>query len=301
MLSISVLPRDMSVALVKCLWQLLKPRVMSLVVFTAIAAMVVAPGDMHPFLAGVTILAIALGSGAAGAINMWYDRDIDAIMSRTIKRPIPAGIINPDDALAFGIICAVLSLLLIFVASNALATLLLLSAILFYVCIYTIWLKRNTAQNIVIGGAAGAFPPLIGWAAVTGNIVIEPVLMFLVIFLWTPPHFWALALYRNDDYKRANIPMMPVVKGEVYTKKQIWYYTLALAVASMLLGLYTGGVYLLGAALLNLWYAKINWSLLRAECIKYIAPKSFGCSILYLFGLFGILILDNYWKINALY
>src|SRR5689334_1085483 len=207
---------------------LLKPRVMSLVVFSGFAGMAVAPGEIHPLIGAVAVLCIAVGAGASGAINMWYDRDIDTIMNRTCGRPIPRGAVSPDAALSFGGVLAVLSVTLMGIGVNWMAAGLLAFTIFFYVVIYTMWLKRRTPQNIVIGGAAGAFPPMIGWAAVTGDISLYPVILFLIIFFWTPPHFWALSLFAGEDYKRANIPMMNVVKGVRTTKIQMLIYTLIL-------------------------------------------------------------------------
>src|SRR5215475_14309257 len=207
---------------------LLKPRVMSLVVFTGLVGVLIAPGHLHPFAAALAVLAIALGSGAAGAINMWYERDLDALMARTRNRPLPAGRVAPDDALGLGVLLSIFSVLLMAVSTNFVAALLLAAAILFYVFVYTIWLKRRTPQNIVIGGAAGAFPPMIGWAAVTGDVSAISIALFGLIFLWTPPHFWALSLYRSDDYRRAGVPMLPVVAGARETKSQMMAYTLLL-------------------------------------------------------------------------
>ena len=204
---------------------LLKPRVMSLVVFTGLVGVLIAPVHLHPFAAGLAVMAIALGSGAAGAINMWYERDLDALMARTAGRPLPTGRVMPDDALALGLLLSAFSVLLMSLATNFVAAALLSAAILFYVFVYTIWLKRRTPQNIVIGGAAGAFPPVIGWAAATGDVSAVGIALFLLIFLWTPPHFWALALYRSDDYRRAGVPMMPVVAGPRETKRQMLAYT----------------------------------------------------------------------------
>src|SRR5690242_10635042 len=198
--------------------ELLKPRVMSLVVFTAFVGMVAAPVLPHPFLAVVAILAIAVGAGASGALNMWYDADIGAVMSRTASRPIPAGRVRPGEALSFGLVLSALSVMTLGVLDNWLAASLLAFTIFFYAVIYTMWLKRSTPQNIVIGGAAGAFPPIIGWAAATGSVSLESVILFLIIFLWTPPHFWALALFKSGDYERAGIPMMPNVAGEASTR-----------------------------------------------------------------------------------
>src|SRR5215212_5515868 len=208
---------------------LLKPRVMSLVIFTAFVGLVLAPVPMHPVMAFTALLCIAVGAGAAGALNMWYDADIDARMQRTRGRPIPAGRVLPGEALGFGLTLAVFSVVLLSLLVNLVCRLLLAKKKLFYVVIYTMWLKRWTPQNIVIGGAAGAFPPMIGWAAVTGSVGMESILLFLIIFFWTPPHFWALSLYRAEDYARAGIPMLPVVRGERETRRQILLYTLVLA------------------------------------------------------------------------
>jgi protoheme IX farnesyltransferase len=207
---------------------LLKPRVMSLVVFTAVVGLVAAPGTMNPLLALIAILAIAIGAGASGALNMWYDADIDKVMSRTAKRPVPAGRVTPGEALGFGLVLSVLSVMTLGVLVNWLSASLLAFTIFFYAVIYTMWLKRWTPQNIVIGGAAGSFPPMIGWAAATGNISLESVILFLIIFLWTPPHFWALALYRVEDYRQSGLPMLPVTHGSEYTRLQILLYTLIL-------------------------------------------------------------------------
>src|ERR1700728_1750654 len=210
-------------------WTLLKPGVMSLVVFTGLAGLVVAPGHLHPFLQLITLLCIAVGSGAGGALNMWYDADIDALMARTAARPIPAGRLQPGEALAFGLTLAAFSVVVLGLLVNVIAALLLAATIAFYVLVYTMWLKRTTPQNIVIGGAAGALPPVIGWAAATGGLGLEPILLFLIIFFWTPPHFWALSLYRTDDYARAGVPMLSVVAGPAETKLQILVYALILA------------------------------------------------------------------------
>lgn len=270
--------------------ELLKPRVMSLVVFTGLAGIVLAPGHIHPVLAAVAVLCIAVGAGASGAINMWYDRDIDAVMSRTVRRPIPSGRVEPDNALAFGVILAAASVVVMGLAVNWAASALLAMTIGFYVFIYTMWLKRRTPQNIVIGGAAGAFPPMIGWAAVTGGVELPSILLFLLIFLWTPPHFWALALFRNGDYTRAGVPMMPVVAGPDSTKRQMLAYTLVLlpvAVAPYFLGI--GGLaYLIGSSLLGAFFVLCAVRVLRATDDKP-AKQMFGFSILYLFLLFALL------------
>ena len=207
---------------------LMKPRVMSLVVFTALVGLAVAPGSLHPVAAFTALLCIAVGAGAAGALNMWYDADVDALMTRTARRPVPMGRVRPGEALAFGLTLGSFAVVTLGLLVSWVASALLAFTIFFYVVIYTIWLKRSTPQNIVIGGAAGAFPPMIGWAAVTGSLSFEPVLLFLIIFFWTPPHFWALALYRTEDYARARIPMLPVVSGDASTRRQIMLYTLIL-------------------------------------------------------------------------
>ena len=233
--------------------ELMKPRVMSLVVFTAFVGLLVAPGHVHPVIGLTALICIAVGAGAAGALNMWYDADIDARMARTAARPIPVGRLQPGEVLAFGLTLAGFSVVVLGLLVNVLAAALLAATIAFYVVIYTMWLKRSTPQNIVIGGAAGALPPMIGWAAATGGIAIEPVLLFLIIFFWTPPHFWALSLYRKEDYARAGIPMLPVVAGDRETRRQILFYTLILAplgVAPWLLG-YTGATYGIAAVIMG--------------------------------------------------
>src|ERR1700681_3144696 len=220
--------------------QILKPRVMSLVVFTGFVGLVVAPGHLHPVLAAVAVLCIAVGAGASGAINMWYDRDIDAVMRRTAMRPLPAGRMMPGEALGFGVVLAVGAVAVMGLAVNWVAAQLLALTIVFYVFVYTVWLKRRTPQNIVIGGAAGALPPLVGWAAVTGDVAPAALALFALIFFWTPPHFWALALYRAGDYAKAGVPMLPVVAGPRATKRQMLLYTLVLwpcALAPYLLGI----------------------------------------------------------------
>jgi len=274
--------------------ELLKPRVMSLVVFSGFAGLMVAPGDLHPVLAAVAVLCIAVGAGASGAINMWYDRDIDAIMQRTRRRPLPAGRVDPQEAVSFGIVLAIGAVTLMAVAVNWLAAGLLAFTIAFYVFVYTMWLKRRTPQNIVIGGAAGAFPPMIGWAAVTGQISLASVALFLLIFMWTPPHFWALALYRTGDYAKAGVPMLPVVAGARATKRQMLVYTvllLPLALAPWALGL-TGVVYAAAAAVLGLLFVLAAVRVWLDEGERA-ARQMFAFSILYLFLLFTLLIVDR--------
>ena len=289
----SAAPAALPVAEPRDYFALLKPRVMSLVVFTGFAGLFAAPGSLHWLLAAVAVLCIAVGAGAAGAINMWYDRDIDAMMARTRDRPIPGGRVAPDEALTFGVVLAIAAVLLMGLAVNFVAAGLLAASILFYVFVYTVWLKRRTPQNIVIGGAAGAFPPMIGWAAVTGDVGLEGLLLFLLIFLWTPPHFWALALYRCGDYAAAGVPMLPVVSGRRETRRQILIYTLLLVPVSLLPTLldvagWTYGVtaVLFGAAFVAaaaaVWFDKSDRS----------ARRMFRFSILYLFALFASLIVD---------
>ena len=278
-------------------FRLLKPRVMSLVIFTAFAG-IVAAGGAHPVIALAALLCIAVGAGASGALNMWYDADIDAQMSRTRGRPVPSGTVEPGEALAVGLGLSILSVAMLAVFANLLAAGLLAFTIFFYAVIYTMWLKRSTPQNIVIGGAAGAFPPMIGWAAVTGEITTASVLMFLVIFLWTPPHFWALALFRNSDYERVGVPMMPVVAGEAATRRQIFLYALvllpvAIAPAFTVAG---GPIYLLVASLASVRFLADAWKVSRRDsgtADDYRAEKKlFGTSIVYLFAVFGALIAD---------
>jgi len=277
---------------------LLKPRVMSLVVFTGLVGVMIAPAHIHPFAAFLAVVAIALGSGAAGCINMWYERDLDALMARTANRPLPAGRVAPDDALGLGILLSIFSLLLMATATNYVATALLAAAILFYVFIYTIWLKRRTPQNIVIGGAAGAFPPMIGWAAVTGDVSAVGVALFLLIFLWTPPHFWALALYRSDDYRRAGVPMLPVVAGPRATKLQMLVYTLVVvpvALAPTLLGA-VGWLYGAVAVALSAGFIGHAIAVWRAPDDRRghgAAKRMFQFSVLYLAVRFAALPIDR--------
>ena len=294
-MSIILAPAEPSIAGVGDYVALMKPRVMSLVVFTAFVGLVIAPGHLHPVIGLTALLCIAVGAGAAGALNMWYDADIDARMARTAARPIPAGRVAPGEALAFGVTLAGFSVVVLGLLVNLIAAALLAFTIAFYVLVYTMWLKRTTPQNIVIGGAAGALPPMIGWAATTGGFAIEPVVLFLIIFFWTPPHFWALSLYRCEDYARAGVPMLPVVAGEAETRRQILLYTFLLAplgVAPWLLG-YAGPLY--GVVAVATGAALIALALrVRAERHGYAASKQmFAFSILYLFLLFAMLLADR--------
>jgi protoheme IX farnesyltransferase len=291
-------PAEPSLAGVEDYIALLKPRVMSLVVFTALVGLLVAPGHVHPVIGFTALLCIAIGAGASGALNMWYDADIDAIMKRTVRRPIPAGRILPGEALAFGSTLAVGSVLVLGILVNWLAAALLAFTIFFYVFIYTMWLKRSTPQNIVIGGAAGAFPPVVGWAAVTGDVSLAPVLMFLIIFLWTPPHFWALGLLSTDDYRRAGVPMLPVVAGPDATRLQILLYTIVLAPVGLtptlfgFAGLVYGAVALVCGAIM----LALAWRVYRERlgpAAASAAKRLFAFSLLYVFVLFAALLLDH--------
>lgn len=282
---------------------LLKPRVLTLVVFTGAIGLVIAPVHMNPVLALTAILCITIGAGAAGAINMWYDRDIDAIMKRTASRPIPAGRITPNAALGYGIFLAAFSVVLMALATNFVAAFILALSIAFYVFIYTMWLKRRTPQNIVIGGAAGAFPAVIGWAAATGSVSLLPILLFVIAFIWTPPHFWSLSLYASADYERAGVPMLPVVKGARHTRWNVFLYTLLLVACSLApcaFGL-MGWVYGITAALLGLMFIYYAWGVLTDQqdnagiSLTKDAPAkaAFKFSILYLFILFGACAVDR--------
>ena len=291
--------------------ELLKPRVMSLVIFTGLVGMVLAPGAVHPVLGAVALLAIAVGAGAAGCLNMWYDADIDAIMIRTRRRPIPRGSISREDALFFGAILSFASVLTMWLAVGIVPALLLAFTIGFYLFIYTMGLKRRTPQNIVIGGAAGALPPVIGWATVTGSVSLEPLVLFLIIFMWTPPHFWALALYRNGDYEKAGVPMMPVVAGKQSTRAQILAYAVLLAPVTLLPTLmgYAGLAYAAIAALASAVFVGLAaevWFLGRAagdnEQAEIRADRAarrlFAYSIFYLFILFFALLAE--WVVGSL-
>jgi heme o synthase len=279
-------------------WALLKPRVMSLVVFTALVGMVVAGSKVPPVIAAASLLAIAVGAGASGALNMWWDADIDALMRRTQSRPIPAGRVTPEEAFGFGLCLSVGSVLFLGLIANWLSAGLLAFTIFFYVVIYSMWLKRSTAQNIVIGGAAGAFPPMVGEAAVTGHLSLDGAVLFLIIFLWTPPHFWALALIKAADYEKAGIPMMPNVAGDASTKKQILIYSLLLVpFATLPAFVGFGGIgYLFASILMGLGMVTLSfqlWRELDPDKSRKISGRLFGFSILYLFILFAVLLLEN--------
>lgn len=275
-------------------WNLLKPRVMSLVVFTGIVGLLLAPGTIHPLISFAAILCIAVGSGAAGAINMWYERDIDALMDRTKDRPLPQGRLQPGEALGFGVTLALGSVLVMYTLVNFWAAFYLALAILFYVFVYTIFLKRRTPQNIVIGGAAGALPPVIGWAAVMNGTSLLPWILFGIIFLWTPPHFWALALYRSEDYKRVNVPMLPIIGGIEGTKNQILLYTCALVLLSFL-PLYLGDFsWIYGGASLGLGLVFIGGALkVKFSSRPSDSLRLFFYSIFYLFLLFTAMLMDR--------
>ena len=275
---------------------LLKPRVMSLAVFTALVGQLLAlqSNINHPMLTLFSLFSIALGAGGAGCINMWYDRDIDAIMDRTRGRPIPQGLIKPAEALSLGIILSIISTVLLTLSANIIAGILLASSILFYVFIYTIWLKRKTYQNIVIGGAAGALPPLIGWTSISDSISFYPIILFLIIFIWTPPHFWSLSLYTNQDYKKAKIPMLPVLLGKKQTIKSIIKYSFFLYLVSLLpyFFQYSGIIYLITALVLGSLFIYLAF-MLKEESIKS-AKNLFRFSIFYLFILYLVLIIDSF-------
>jgi protoheme IX farnesyltransferase len=277
---------------------LMKPRVMTLVVLTAVAGLLLAPGAIHPVIGIIAIISIAVGAGASGALNMWYDADIDGNMARTAARPIPRGRVTPDEAWQFGGVLSVISVMTLGVLVNWVAGALLALTIFYYLVIYTMWLKRRTPQNIVIGGAAGAFPPMIGWAAVTGTVSLESILLFLIIFMWTPPHFWALALLRSRDYERVGVPMLPVVAGPAETRKQILLYSIALVPLGILpavIGL--GGIsYAIASTVLGaifLWFAVDVWRITEGREADKACKRLFWFSILYLYALFAILVVEG--------
>jgi len=279
-------------------FNLMKPRVMSLVIFTCVVGLLIAPVKVNFLDVVFSLLAVALGSGAAGALNMWYESDLDSLMTRTCLRPIPTGKLTKNQALTFGILSSLISIITLYIFSNLVAASLLTITILFYVFVYTIWLKRKTSQNIVIGGAAGALPPVIGWAIATNGIALEPIILFLIIFIWTPSHFWALSLYKSEDYRKAKIPMLPVTSGIKTTKFNILLYALILfpvVVSPYFLNFY-GLVYLVPAILLSSYYFYISYKLLKERdpiIEKKLATKLFGYSILFLFMIFALVLIDK--------
>ena len=282
----------------KAFFNLMKPRVMSLVIFTCAVGLLIAPIKINFIDAIVSLFAVALGSGAAGALNMWYESDLDSLMTRTCLRPIPTGKLTKNQALTFGILSSLISIITLYIFSNLVAASLLTITILFYVFVYTIWLKRKTSQNIVIGGAAGALPPVIGWAIATNGIALEPIILFLIIFIWTPSHFWALSLYKSEDYRKAKIPMLPVTSGIKTTKFNILLYALILfpvVVSPYFLNFY-GLVYLVPTILLSSYYFYISYKLLKERdpiIEKKLATKLFGYSILFLFMIFALVLIDK--------
>lgn len=280
-------------------WALTKPRVMSLVVFTALCGLLAAPGHIHPVIGFTAILCIAVGAGASGALNQYYETDIDAKMARTANRPLPGGRMERDAALHFGVALAVFSVIIMGLVVNWLSAAILAFSIFFYAVVYTVWLKRHTPQNIVIGGAAGAFPPVIGWAAVTGDITIIPVLLFAIIFLWTPPHFWALALFMKTDYAAAGVPMLPVVAGQKTTRNQIFLYSFPMAAVAILPAILgdTGWLYGTAASLFSILFLALAFDVWRNDATDAAAMKPekrlFAFSILYLFALFATFAVDR--------
>ena len=283
---------------IKAFFNLMKPRVMSLVLFTCAVGYLIAPAKIHFTSAILSLLAVALGSGAAGALNMWYESDLDSLMTRTCLRPIPTGKLTKNQALIFGILSSIISVTALYIFSNFIAATTMAITILFYVFVYTIWLKRKTSQNIVIGGASGALPPVIGWAIATNAISFEPIILFLIIFIWTPSHFWALSLYKKDDYKKAKIPMLPVTSGIQATKANIFVYSLILfpvATAPFFFN-FSGLIYFVFSSALSAYYIFISYKLLKEKNSigeKKLATKLFGYSILYLFTIFTAVLIDK--------
>ena len=283
---------------IKALFDLMKPRVMSLVIFTCVVGLLIAPVKVNFLNAAFSILAVALGSGAAGVLNMWYEADLDSLMSRTCLRPIPTKKITKNQALVFGILSSLVSVFALYFFSNLIAAAILAITILFYIFIYTIWLKPKTSQNIVIGGVSGALPPVIGWTIATGGIALEPIILFLIIFIWTPSHFWALSLYKTEDYRKANIPMLPITSGVKTTKLNILIYALLLfpiSLAPFFLD-YSGLAYLLMSTILSTYYVFICYRLFTAQnsrLEKKLASKLFWYSILYLFMIFTSILIDR--------
>ena len=283
---------------IKAFFNLMKPRVMSLVIFTCAVGLLIAPEKIKFADAIFSLIAVALGSGAAGALNMWYESDLDSLMTRTCLRPIPTGKLSKNQALVFGIISSIVSVIVLYIFSNLIATTTLAITILFYVFVYTIWLKRKTAQNIVIGGAAGALPPVIGWTIATNAISLEPIVLFLIIFVWTPSHFWALSLYKTEDYRKARIPMLPITSGIKTTKFNIFIYSLILFPIVLLPYFFnfSGLVYLLATIIMSLYYMLLAYKLLIEKNYnneKKIASKLFAYSILYLFMIFVFILIDK--------
>ena len=282
----------------KAFLNLMKPRVMSLVIFTCAVGLLIAPVKVSFLDAVFSLIAVALGSGGAGALNMWYEADLDLLMTRTCLRPIPTGKLTKNQALAFGILSSLVSVIALYIFSNLIAATILAITILFYVFVYTIWLKRKTSQNIVIGGASGALPPVIGWAIATNGIALEPIILFLIIFIWTPSHFWALSLYKSEDYRKAKIPMLPITSGIRTTKLNIFIYALILfpiAISPFFLNYY-GLIYLILAAVLSGYYVFISYKLFKEKdsiLEKKLAIKLFGYSILYLFMIFTSILIDK--------
>ena len=282
----------------KAFLNLMKPRVMSLVIFTCAVGLLIAPVKVSFLDAVFSLIAVALGSGGAGALNMWYESDLDSLMTRTCLRPIPTGKLTKNQALAFGILSSLVSVIALYIFSNLIAATILAITILFYVFVYTIWLKRKTPQNIVIGGASGALPPVIGWAIATNGIALEPIILFLIIFIWTPSHFWALSLYKSEDYRKAGIPMLPITSGVRTTKLNIFIYALILfpiAISPFFLNYY-GLIYLILAAVLSGYYVFISYKLFKEKdsiLEKKLAIKLFGYSILYLFMIFTSILIDK--------
>ena len=282
----------------KAFFNLMKPRVMSLVIFTCAVGLLIAPVNINFIDAIFSLAAVALGSGAAGALNMWYESDLDSVMSRTCLRPIPTGKLTKNQALTFGILASIFSIVALYIFSNLIAAIILTTTILFYVFVYTIWLKRKTPQNIVIGGASGALPPVIGWAIATNGISFEPIILFLIIFIWTPSHFWALSLYKSEDYRKAKIPMLPITSGVKTTKFNIFIYALVLFPIALLPYFlnYFGLIYFFSATLLSSYYIFISYKLLKEKNSakeKKLAAKLFGYSILYLFMVFTSILIDK--------
>jgi len=283
---------------IKAFFNLMKPRVMSLVIFTCAVGLLIAPVKINFVDAVCSLMAVALGSGAAGALNMWYESDLDSLMTRTCLRPIPTGKLTRNQALLFGIFSSLISVIALYFFSNLIAATTLAITILFYVFVYTVWLKRKTPQNIVIGGASGALPPVIGWAIATNSISLEPIILFLIIFIWTPSHFWALSLYKTDDYKKAKIPMLPITSGIESTKLNIFIYSLILfpAVVAPYFFNFSGLVYFIFSSTLSMYYIFISYKLLKEKNSteeKKLAAKLFGYSILYLFMVFTFILIDR--------